>query len=74
MGNRFYKLLMSEYGGDALRNTLTTIVPGLIVACFYQLHIAVVVSIGALLASLTDMPGSRADKWLSARWCLTAFL
>jgi uncharacterized membrane protein YccC len=73
MGNRFYKLLMSEYGGDALRNTLTTIVPGLIVACFYQLHIAIVVSIGALLASLTDMPGSRADKWLSARWCLTAF-
>lgn len=73
MATGFYKLLMGEHGGDALRNTLATIVPGLVVAYFYQLDIAIVVSIGALLASLTDMPGSRADKWLSAQWCLAAF-
>ncbi len=73
MLNRFYKLLAGEYGGDALRNTLATIVPGLVVAYFYKLDIAILVSIGALLASLTDMPGSRADKWLSAKWCIPAF-
>jgi len=73
MGSGTKKLLTGEHGGDALRNTLATIIPGIVVACFVKLDVAVVVSIGALLASLTDMPGSRADKWLSAKWCIPAF-
>ncbi|MGE9313190.1 FUSC family membrane protein [Niabella sp. CJ426] len=73
MGSGTKKLLTGEHGGDALRNTLATIIPGIVVACLVKLDVAVVVSIGALLASLTDMPGSRADKWLSAKWCIPAF-
>ncbi len=73
MGSQLKKLLAGEHGGDALRNTLATIVPGIVVAVFFKLDVAIVVSIGALLASLTDMPGSRADKWLSAKWCIPAF-
>lgn len=73
MESRLKKLLAGEHGGDALRNTLATIIPGIVVACFFKLDVAIVVSIGALLASLTDMPGSRADKWVSVKWCIPAF-
>lgn len=73
MGSQLKKLLAGEHGGDALRNTLATIVPGIVVSCFFKLDVAIIVSIGALLASLTDMPGSRVDKWLSAKWCIPAF-
>lgn len=69
----FYKILSGEQGGDALRNTLATIIPGILIYYFDEPGIAITVCIGALLASCTDMAGSRSDKWLSARWCIPAF-
>jgi len=58
----FRNLIRSEYFSDALRTTLSIILP---FAALYYLsdpHVAITVGVGALLVSLTDSPGTLGDK------------
>ncbi len=60
--------LSSEYAVDALRNTIAIILP-IIFLWRYDLHApAFGIGTGTLLISLTDLPGNRGDKIMSA-WC-----
>lgn len=65
--------LLGEHGGDALRNTLATIVPGLILFYCGFLDEAIIIGLGTLFASLTDLPGNRKDKVRSALWTIPLF-
>lgn len=59
-------LFYGEYFTDALRNTLTVIIPMLLLFFFRDAQTAIGVGLGALLISLTDAPGNKADKFKSA--------
>ncbi|RZK76075.1 MAG: hypothetical protein EOO92_15160 [Pedobacter sp.] len=65
---------LGEYFGDAFRNTLTIVAP--IVLFFYldKQQTAIGVGVGALLISLTDLPGNRIDKFKSAILSNVVFL
>ncbi len=65
--------LLGEHGGDALRNTLATILPGLILFYFGFLDEAIMIGLGALFAALTDLPGNRKDKVRSSLWTIPFF-
>ena len=55
-------LIRSEYFSDALRTTLSIILPFAALYYFTDPHIAITVGVGALLVSLTDSPGTLGDK------------
>lgn len=63
---RLRHLLYGEYFTDAVRNTLTIILPVTILFYYDQHQAAIGTGIGALLISLTDLPGNRKDKFNSA--------
>ena len=64
--SQFIYLIYGEYFTDALRNTLTILIPmGLLFFMEYT-QAAIGVGIGALLISLTDGPGHRHHKWVTA--------
>ncbi|MCL7988519.1 FUSC family protein [Sphingobacterium sp. lm-10] len=65
--------ILGEHGGDALRNTLATVIPGLILFYCGYLHEAILIGLGALFASLTDLPGNRKDKLRSGCWTIPLF-
>jgi len=70
---RLLKFLTGEHSGDALRNSLTALVPALLLYYFVDLHSAISIGVGILMAALTDLPGNRTDKWISAKWCISIF-
>ncbi|MDQ8005327.1 MAG: FUSC family membrane protein [Pedobacter sp.] len=64
--SRAYQLLKSEHTVDALRNTLSVILP---IIFFYKIDwptTGIGVGIGALMICMTDLPGNRADKFKAA--------
>lgn len=65
-------LKLNENVSDALRNTLTVIVP-LLVLYQWLPQLAMGMSVGALLISLTDLPGNRRAKTRSAVQCIAIF-
>ncbi|TKC09149.1 FUSC family membrane protein [Pedobacter frigoris] len=72
--NGCLNFIRREHTGDALRNTFATFVPGFaIVILGGDRNVAIATSVGALLSSLTDLPGIRADKLQSAGWCIPFF-
>ncbi|WP_140936715.1 FUSC family protein [Sphingobacterium lumbrici] len=73
ISQRIFQLISGENSGDALRNVLTSIVPSIVIFYWGYLDIAITVGVGALLSSLTDLPGNRRDKWKSALWCIPLF-
>lgn len=70
---RLVFLLKSEHAGDALRNTLATLVPPMVVYWISGLEVAVYLGVGTLLSSLSDFSGNRQDKRRSAYWCIPLF-
>lgn len=73
LSRRIFHFISGENSGDALRNVLTSIVPSIVIFYWGHLDIAITVGVGALLSSLTDLPGNRKDKWKSALWCIPLF-
>ncbi|MFD2146066.1 hypothetical protein [Mucilaginibacter antarcticus] len=63
---------LSENTADALRNTLTVLLPLLLLYSKLP-QMAVGMSVGALLISLTDLPGNRRAKTRSALQCISIF-
>jgi len=57
-----FNLIKSEYFSDALRTTISIILPFAILYYFTTPSIAITVGVGALLVSLTDSPGTLGDK------------
>ncbi|TJZ54951.1 FUSC family protein [Sphingobacterium olei] len=70
---RIFQFISAENSGDALRNVLTSIVPSIVIFYCGHLDIAITAGVGALLSSLTDLPGNRRDKWKSVLWCIPLF-
>ncbi|MGJ1387563.1 FUSC family membrane protein [Sphingobacterium spiritivorum] len=68
-----FQFIAGENSGDAFRNIFTTLVPSIIIFYTGHLDTAITVGMGALLSSLTDLPGNRQDKWKSAKWCIPLF-
>ncbi|TDS10981.1 FUSC family protein [Sphingobacterium paludis] len=62
------KGLLAEYGVEALRNTLTSMIPAIGIAWFAGLDYAIPFVLGTLNASLTDFPGYRKEKLQGAAW------
>lgn len=62
----------NENTADALRNTAAVLVPLLLLYQSAQ-ELAVGIAVGVLLISLTDMPGNRRSKGLSALQCILLF-
>ncbi|KGE13771.1 FUSC family protein [Sphingobacterium deserti] len=63
-----FKGLFAEYGVEALRNTLTCMVPAICITLVAGLDYAIPFVLGALNASMTDFPGYRKEKLLAAIW------
>jgi len=66
-------LLRSEYFSDALRTTLSIIIPLAALYYFADPHVAITVGVGALLVSLTDSPGTLGDKIIMSVSTLIVF-
>lgn len=66
-------IIRSEYFSDALRTTLSIILPFATLYYFAGSHIAITVGVGALLVSLTDSPGTLGDKLLMSVSSLCLF-
>ncbi|SMD09274.1 FUSC family membrane protein [Pedobacter nyackensis] len=66
-------LIRSEYFSDALRTTLSIIIPFCALYYFTDPHTAIAVGVGALLISLTDMPGTLKDKMVISICSLVIF-
>lgn len=65
---RILSALLAEYGAEALRTTLTGMVPAVVIALAWGLEFAIPFVIGALNASMTDFPGYRREKLQAASW------
>ncbi|MCX2452559.1 FUSC family protein [Pedobacter sp. PLR] len=70
---RLISLVYGEYFTDALRNTITIILPFSLLFFYHQPNMAIGVGVGALLISLTDSPGNRANKFKSAIISIISF-
>lgn len=66
-------LFKTESGVDAFRNILIIIVPSIFLFYIINPEFAIAFSVGALLASLTDLPGNRQDKVRTVKWSLPVF-
>ena len=64
--SRLRYLVYGEYFTDALRNTLAIVLPVIFLFYHQQEQVAIGIGLGALLISLTDLPGNRGDKFKSA--------
>lgn len=67
------RLFTSEHTVDALRNTLSVIIP---IIVFYKVGwptTGIGVGIGALMICMTDLPGNRSDKFRAAWICVLVF-
>lgn len=62
------KALLAEHGVEALRSTLTAMIPAVVIALTIGLDYAIPFVIGALNASMTDFPGYRQEKLRAACW------
>ncbi|WP_316822899.1 FUSC family protein [Pedobacter gandavensis] len=70
---RLISLVYGEYFTDALRNTIAIVLPFVLLFYYDQPNMAVGVGVGALLISLTDAPGNRANKFKSAITSILSF-
>ncbi|MFD2598179.1 FUSC family membrane protein [Sphingobacterium corticis] len=52
---------------------MATVLPGLLLFYYGHLEEGVLLGLGCLFASLTDLPGTRRDKWISALWTIPLF-
>lgn len=66
--------LRKEFSKDALRNILIILLPAVFIFYSLGLDIAIAFAVGVILSSLTDLPGNRQDKKLTAIWCTPLFL
>ena len=66
-------LFRSEYFSDALRTTLSIILPFGVFYSFVDAHTAIAIGVGALLISLTDSPGTLKDKMVMSVSSLIVF-
>jgi uncharacterized membrane protein YccC len=69
----FLAYRLNESVTDALRNTLIVLMP---LVLLYTAHrqMAIAMAVGALLISLTDLPGNRRNKTLTALQSISVFL
>ncbi|MFZ4260475.1 FUSC family membrane protein [Sphingobacterium sp. HJSM2_6] len=56
----------TESSQDALRNILLILIPSFLVYQLINPHVAIAFAVGTLLASLTDLPGIKKDKFHTA--------
>ncbi|MHA4896782.1 FUSC family protein [Pedobacter sp. PWIIR3] len=63
--NQIRLFFLGEYFSDALRNTLVILLPVLLFFSKDE-QMAIALGVGALLISLTDLPGNRGDKFRTA--------
>lgn len=70
---RLISLVYGEYFTDALRNTITIVLPFVLLFYYHQPNMAIGMGVGALLISLTDAPGNRANKFKSAIASILSF-
>lgn len=66
-------LVYGEYFTDALRNTITIVLPFALLFFYHQPNMAIGVGVGALLISLTDAPGNRTNKLRSSVISILSF-
>jgi len=75
--NRFFPSIIyfffGEYFSDALRNTLTIILPIVIFFLLGQREPGIGIGVGALLVSLTDFPDNKLNKFKTAVYGLAIF-
>jgi uncharacterized membrane protein YccC len=67
------RLLRSEYVVDALRNTFAVLAP---LFLFFEIgmpNTGIGISVGALMACMTDLPGNRNDKIQGALYTIVSF-
>ncbi|WP_164122234.1 FUSC family protein [Sphingobacterium sp. xlx-130] len=62
-----------EFAKDALRNILVILLPSILLFYTIGLHAAIAFAVGVILSSLTDLPGNRQDKTMTAIWCTPLF-
>ncbi len=62
-----------EFSKDALRNILVILLPAVLLFYTVSLDVAIAFAVGVILSSLTDLPGNRQDKTMTAIWCTPLF-
>lgn len=62
-----------EFAKDALRNILVILLPSILLFYTIGLNPAIAFAVGVTLSSLTDLPGNRQDKTMTAIWCTALF-
>lgn len=62
-----------EFSKDALRNILVILLPAILLFYTISLDVAIAFAVGVILSSLTDLPGNRQDKTMTALWCTPLF-
>lgn len=65
--------LGKEFAKDALRNILVILLPAVLLFYTVSLNVAIAFAVGVILSSLTDLPGNRQDKTMTAIWCIPIF-
>lgn len=73
MISRINSFLNKEFAHDALRNILVIMLPAILLYYTVGIEAAIPYAVGVILASLTDLPGNRKDKKLTAIWCIALF-
>jgi uncharacterized membrane protein YccC len=73
IGSTITYFFLGEYFSDALRTTITVVLP--IILFFYlgNAEAAKGIGVGALLISLTDLPDNRLNKLKTALWSIIVF-
>lgn len=66
--------LRSQHVADALRNTVTIVIPFAVFFALGHPAAAIAMGTGTLLISPTDLPGNRSDKFTSAWVALVVFM
>lgn len=62
-----------EFSKDALRNILIILLPAALLFYTLSLDVAIAFAVGVILSCLTDLPGNRKDKTMTALWCTLFF-
>jgi uncharacterized membrane protein YccC len=71
--SRLKLLVQGEYAQEALRALAITLIPGILLGYWTKVPYGIALSLGALTASLVDLPTQWMTKWRTAIWSIPLY-
>jgi uncharacterized membrane protein YccC len=71
--SRLFLLIKGEFASEAIRALAITLIPGVLLGYLTSIPFGIALSLGALTASLVDLPTQLITKWRTAVWSVPLY-